>query len=87
MFGDLYFPLFPEICVLALLAASQKIFSNELRRKKILFKIASILTGMALEAVLRIRIHIFLGLPDPDSLVRGIDPAPDPDPSSIMQKY
>jgi hypothetical protein len=37
--------------------------------------------------VLRIRIHsihMFLGLPDPDPLVRGIDP--DPDPSIIMQK-
>ncbi len=34
----------------------------------------------------------FLGLPDPDPLVRGIDPDPDPaldpnpDPSIIMQK-
>jgi hypothetical protein len=28
------------------------------------------------------------GLPDPDPLVRGVDPAldPDPDPSIIMQK-
>jgi hypothetical protein len=24
------------------------------------------------------RIHMFLGLPDPDPLVRGIDPTPDP---------
>jgi hypothetical protein len=40
-----------------------------------------------LEAALRIRIHrihIFLGLPDPDPLVRGINP--EPDPSIIMQK-
>ncbi len=39
------------------------------------------------QAVLRIRIHrihIFLGLRDPDRLVRGLDP--DPDPSIIMQK-
>ena len=47
-------------------------------------------------AVLRIwirihRIHMFLGLPDPDPLVRGMvpdpDPAldPDPDPSIIKQ--
>jgi hypothetical protein len=28
---------------------------------------------------------MFLGLPDPDPLVRGMDP--DPDPSVIMQKY
>jgi hypothetical protein len=38
-------------------------------------------------AVFRIRIHrinMFLGLPDPDPLVRGMDP--DPDPSIIMQK-
>jgi hypothetical protein len=34
------------------------------------------------KTVLRIRIHMFLGLPDPDPLVRGIDP----DPSIIMQK-
>jgi hypothetical protein len=48
-----------------------------------------------LMAVLRIRIHrihMFLGLPDPDPLVRGMDPNPDPaldpdpDPSIIMQK-
>jgi serine/threonine protein kinase len=35
-------------------------------------------------AVFRIRIHMFLGLPDPDPLVRGMDP--DPDSSIIMQK-
>ncbi len=35
-------------------------------------------------AVLRIRIHMFLGLPYPDPLVRGMDP--DPDPSIIKQK-
>ncbi len=40
---------------------------------------------------IRIRIHrshMFLGLPDPDQLVRGMDPdpAPVPDPSIIMQK-
>ncbi len=39
------------------------------------------------------RIHMFLGLlnPDPDPLVRGMDPDPaldqDPDPSIIMQKW
>jgi hypothetical protein len=32
----------------------------------------------------RIRIHMFLGLPDPDPLVRGMNP--DPGPSIIMQK-
>jgi hypothetical protein len=43
--------------------------------------------------VLRIRIHrihVFLGLPDPDPLVRAMYPDPDfavdPDPSIIMQK-
>jgi hypothetical protein len=42
-----------------------------------------------LRSRIRIRIHMFLGLPDPDPLVRGLDPAldPDPDPSIIMQKY
>jgi hypothetical protein len=42
---------------------------------------------LILESVLRIRIHrihMFLGLPDPDPLVRGMDPHPDP--SIIMQK-
>jgi hypothetical protein len=34
--------------------------------------------------LIRIRSHMFLGLPDPDPLVRGMDP--DPDPSIIMQK-
>jgi hypothetical protein len=29
------------------------------------------------------RVYMFLGLPDPDPLVRGLDPDPDP---SIMQK-
>ncbi len=41
------------------------------------------------EPVLRIRIHrihMFLGLPDPDPLVRGMIPDPDQDPSIIMQK-
>ncbi len=40
------------------------------------------------EAVFRIRIHVFFGLPDPDPLVRGMDPDPalNPDPSIIMQK-
>ncbi len=40
-------------------------------------------------SVLRIRIHrihMFLGLQDPDPLVRGMDPDPAPDPSIIMQK-
>ncbi len=30
------------------------------------------------------RIHMFLGLPDPDPLVRGMDPAPDSDHSIIL---
>ncbi len=35
-----------------------------------------------------IRIHVFSGLPDPDPLVRGMNPDPvlDPDPSIIVQK-
>jgi hypothetical protein len=39
---------------------------------------------------IRIRIHVFLGLQDPDPLIRGMDPDPaldpDPDPSIIKQK-
>ena len=38
--------------------------------------------ALNLFAVFRIRIHMFLGLPDPDPLVRGMDP----DPSIIMHK-
>jgi hypothetical protein len=41
------------------------------------------------QAVSRIRIHrihMFLGLPDPDPLVKGMDPNPAPDPSNIKQK-
>jgi hypothetical protein len=41
-------------------------------------------TGIGFFSVLRIQIHMFLGLPDPDPLVRGTgmdpDPALDPDP-------
>ncbi len=32
--------------------------------------------GWALGGVLRIRIHLSLGFPDPDPLVRGMDPDP-----------
>ena len=32
------------------------------------------------------RIHMFLGLPDPDPLIRGMDPDPESDPSIIMRK-
>jgi hypothetical protein len=42
-----------------------------------------------LKTELRIRIRrnpMFLGLLDPDPLVRGTDPAPAPDPSTIKQK-
>jgi len=38
----------------------------------------------SIESVLWIRIHMFLGLLDPDPRVRGMDP--DSDPSIIMQK-
>jgi hypothetical protein len=40
--------------------------------------------GIICIAVLRIR--MFLGLLDPEPLVRGTDPDPDPDPSIIKQK-
>jgi len=51
--------------------------------------------GLNSKAVLRIqiqirihRIHMFLDLPDPDPLVRGMDsdPALDQDPSIVMPK-
>jgi hypothetical protein len=48
------------------------------------------LDKFVLVAVFRIhRIHMFLGLPDPDPLVRGMEPDPDPAPdlSIIKQKY
>jgi hypothetical protein len=42
------------------------------------------------QAVLWIQIRMFLSLldpdPDPDPLVRGMDPAPDTDPSFVEQK-
>jgi hypothetical protein len=38
------------------------------------------------QAVLWIRIHMFLGLPDPDPLVRGMDPDPDPSTSCKNSK-
>ncbi len=41
---------------------------------------------ICIKTMLWIRIHMFLGLPDPDPLVRGMDPDPAPDPSIIMQK-
>jgi hypothetical protein len=62
---------------------------QKITRKKSLAK------NLLFVAVLRIRIririhqiHVFLGLQDPDPLVRGMDPDPalDPDPSIIMQK-
>ncbi len=34
--------------------------------------------------VFGLRIDMFMGLPEPDTLVRGMDP--DPDPSLIKQK-
>jgi hypothetical protein len=37
---------------------------------------------LRIQCRIRIRIHMFFGLPDPDPLVRGMDP----DPSIIMQK-
>jgi hypothetical protein len=45
-------------------------------------------TTVQLPAVLRIRIRrirMFLGLLDPDPLVRGTDPDPAPDPSIISK--
>jgi hypothetical protein len=64
---------------------------------KIWNKLKYIKVGTKLLPVLRIRIrihriHMFLGLPDPDPLVRGMDRDPDPlldpdpYPSIIMQK-
>jgi hypothetical protein len=53
--------------------------------------LASCLQMIVLSTVLRIRIHrihMFLGLldPDPDPLVRGMDPDLDPDPSITKKK-
>ncbi len=52
-----------------------------------------IIGGVVLTGVLRVRIrihriHVFLGLLDPDldPLVRGMDPDPDMNPSNIKQK-
>jgi hypothetical protein len=45
-----------------------------------------IIGSVVLTAVLRIRIHVFLGFLDLDPLVRGMDPDPDLDSSKIKQK-
>jgi hypothetical protein len=48
----------------------------------------SVVLRLSVKAVLRIRIHrihVFLGLLDPDLLVRGMDPDPGLDPSIIKQ--
>jgi hypothetical protein len=58
----------------------------EERRKRLRGPYAR-LSSVSSQAVFRIRIHrnhLFFGFPDPDPLVRGMDP--DPDPSIIMQK-
>jgi hypothetical protein len=52
----------------------------DFRRRKGAFSLAR----EGSQAVFRIRIHMFLGHKDPDPLVRGMDP--DPDPSIIKQK-
>ena len=52
-------------------------------------KSANVLITGDFQAVFRIRnhrIHMFLGLPAPDPLVRDEDPNPAPDPSIIKQK-
>ncbi len=43
--------------------------------------------GFFFFSVLWIRIHMFLGLPDADPLVRGMDPEPDPalDPDPLVR--
>jgi hypothetical protein len=56
----------------------RRIWSNFIR--------AILLKNLHCKPVFRIRIHVFFGLPDPDPLVRGMDPPLDPDPSTIMQK-
>ncbi len=45
-----------------------------------------LLAAEAYSAVLRIRIRMFLGLLDPDPVIRGIDPDLDTDPSITKQK-
>jgi hypothetical protein len=70
-------------------------YSTELGITKECGRFLNFLGAPMILAVLRIRIrihriHMFWGLldPDPDPLVRGMDPDPalDPDPSIIMQK-
>jgi hypothetical protein len=42
--------------------------------------------NMTIKPVLGIRIRMFVGLPDPDPLVRGAEPDPAPDPSLYKKK-
>jgi hypothetical protein len=67
--------------------------SDPQKKKKVMFHVlkcwmfslrAEGIAWTSFPAVFRIRIHMFLGLPDPDPFVRGMDP--DPYPSVIMQK-
>jgi hypothetical protein len=51
------------------------------RKVKILTVMYNNLFLLMIVPVLGIRIRMFLGLPDPDPLVRGADPDPAPDPS------
>jgi hypothetical protein len=53
-------------------------------KKFVIFEVSLLYLSGLVALVLRIRIRMFLGLLDPDPLVRGL--APDTDPSSIKQK-
>jgi hypothetical protein len=53
------------------------------RRPEVRYPGINLRDGYSQLSVFRIRIYMFLGLPDPDPLVRGMDPAPDP---SIIKK-
>jgi hypothetical protein len=65
------------------------------RSRLLLLLTAVLINKMIFNSVFRIRsrsririhrTHMFLSLQDPDPLVKGMDPVPDPDPSVIMQK-
>ncbi len=56
-----------------------------LRGQKIFWLIPPTPVNLKASVPVRIhRIHMFLGLPDPDPMVRGVDPDPVPDPSIIL---
>jgi hypothetical protein len=59
---------------------------SQIRSRSVQVRVTNCLFFQKPYAVFRIRIPIFLGLPDPDPFVRGMNADPAPDPSISKQK-